>query len=92
MLEQAGLTAEQTAEAAWAITPDGAKHRGAAGISICFDAIIGFGRFIYWTYRIPGIRQIEDAVYAFVARNRMVFSRFYSSTPAIKQEAWKPEL
>lgn len=92
MLEQTGLTEEQTAEAAWAIMPDGTKHRGAAGISVCFDALIGFGRFIYWTYRIPGIRQIEDGVYSWVARNRMVFSRFFSATPAIKQTEWKPEL
>ena len=90
-MSQTGLTVEQTEEAAWAVTPDGTKYRGAAGISVCFDALIGIGRVIYWTYRIPGIRQVEDAVYAYVAKNRMFFSRYFGTTPAVKQEAWKPE-
>lgn len=91
MLEETGVTAEQAAEAAWVVTPEGEKHRGAAAISVAFDELIGFGRIIYTVYRIPGIRQIEDRVYQFVGTNRMFFSRLFSTTPATKQSHWKPE-
>jgi predicted DCC family thiol-disulfide oxidoreductase YuxK len=70
LLARAGLTAEQGAEAAWYIDERGQKHRGAAAINAAFTALGGVYVIPAFLYRIPGLKQLEDAVYAWVARNR----------------------
>lgn len=67
--EAAGLTIAQCEEAVWAIAADGRGYRGAGGASAALDAILGipvFGAI----YRLPLLHQVEDAIYAWVARNR----------------------
>jgi predicted DCC family thiol-disulfide oxidoreductase YuxK len=70
LLERVGLTAEQCSEAAWFIDRSGRQYRGAAAINAALDALGGIFRLVSFAYRLPGLRQIEDAGYAWVARNR----------------------
>jgi predicted DCC family thiol-disulfide oxidoreductase YuxK len=64
-----GLTVAQCEQAAWAISPDGRIYREAQAVSASLDAIVVLPIFLF-LYQLPGIRQIEDKVYAWVAKNR----------------------
>lgn len=68
-LHSYGLSEEDVREAAWLIRPDGQLYRGAAAVNAAM-ALRGWGRPLWWIYRIPGIGWIEERVYAWVARNR----------------------
>lgn len=70
LLERAGLTAAQCAEAAWFVYPDGRQFRAAAAINRALREMGGFWRALSLLYAVPGIRQVEDAAYRWVARNR----------------------
>ena len=77
--EAHGLAIAQCEAAAWAVTdaPRRTRYRGAGAINAAISAALGTA----WPlriYRLPGIRQIQDAVYAWVARNR---HRFPGVTP-----------
>lgn len=67
-----GLTIAQCEQAVWVITSRGQKYQGAQAISAALDSIIGRS-FFSWLYRLPGIKQIENSVYAWVAKNRRFF-------------------
>jgi len=89
VLAYAGLTVAECERAAWAVTPDGAKHRGAASVNVAFDALIGRGRICSRMYNLPLIRQGQDWLYRFIAKHR---SRFPGVTPAIAADRpWKPQ-
>jgi predicted DCC family thiol-disulfide oxidoreductase YuxK len=77
VLQAYGLTAEECEEAAWAITPGGRRMRGAEAINAALAAALGI-RAPLAAYRLPGVRQVQDALYAWVARNRR---RFRAVTP-----------
>lgn len=64
-----GLSSAQCASAAWAVTPDGQRHPGAGAINMVLAVVLGT-RLPLWIYALPGIRQLQDRVYAWVARNR----------------------
>lgn len=68
--ERYGLTADDTDRAAWAIDPDGRKHRGAAAINRVLAELPGAWPRVAAVYTVPGFRQVEDGVYAVVARTR----------------------
>jgi predicted DCC family thiol-disulfide oxidoreductase YuxK len=70
LLEEANLTEQQVTDAAWFVDADGRKYRGAAAINSALHALGGIFRVASWVYRVPGFTQIEDWVYAWVARNR----------------------
>lgn len=70
LLARVNLTAEQGMEAAWYIDETGRKHRGAAAMNAALGALGGIYALVAHVYRIPGLKQLEDAVYAWVARNR----------------------
>lgn len=70
LLDEAGLTAQQCMEAAWFVDERGRAFRGAAAINEAFRRLGGVFRMASWLYRVPGLRQIEDAIYVWVARNR----------------------
>jgi predicted DCC family thiol-disulfide oxidoreductase YuxK len=70
LLQRVKLTAEQGMEAAWYIDESGRKYRGAAAINAALAALGGVFYLASIPYRIPGLTQLEDAVYAWVARNR----------------------
>ena len=77
-MEAAGLTADDTRREAWLITPEGETLGGAAAVNGALR-YVWWARPFSWLYELPGLRQIEDAVYRWVARNR---GRFPGVTPA----------
>lgn len=70
LLERVNLTAEQCMDAAWYVDAAGRPFRGAAAINAALGALGGVFALAPILYRVPGLKQIEDAVYAWVARNR----------------------
>ncbi|MBU9767214.1 DUF393 domain-containing protein [Mycobacterium sp. TNTM28] len=75
--ERLGVTAEQLAEAAWWADSSGEVYRGAEAINAALAAGMG-SRIPLAVYRIPGIRQLQDATYRWVAGHRY---RFPGTTP-----------
>jgi predicted DCC family thiol-disulfide oxidoreductase YuxK len=69
LLAAFGLDRERCEGAAWAITPDGDRHHGAAAMSLAVAVALGFPWPMQF-YRLPGVRQVQDRVYAWVARHR----------------------
>jgi predicted DCC family thiol-disulfide oxidoreductase YuxK len=67
--EAAGLTVAQCEAAAWAIAAPGRRYRGAAGINFGLAVALGT-RLPLWLYAMPGLRQVQDRVYDFIARIR----------------------
>lgn len=65
----AGLSVPQCEAAAWAITPDGRRYPGAHAINLAVAVALGLPAPV-WLYRVPGVRQLQDSAYAWVARNR----------------------
>lgn len=82
-MEAVGLTAEDAKREAWLITSREGALSGAAAVN-------GALKYVWWArpftllYVIPGLRQIEDAVYRWVARNR---HRFPGVKPACEGRA-----
>ena len=76
-----GVTVAEAEGAAWAVTPRGARYRGAAAVALTLAVALGT-RAPMWLYLIPGIRQAADAIYAAVARHRR---RFPGVTPYCQQ-------
>ncbi len=70
LLERARLSPEQASEAAWFVETDGRLHRGAAAISQTLANISPLFVPLRWLYALPGLKQLADAGYAWVARNR----------------------
>jgi predicted DCC family thiol-disulfide oxidoreductase YuxK len=54
---------------AWGVTPDLHQFSGAAAVNVAGAVALGT-RLPLWFYALPGIRQIQDRVYAWVVRNR----------------------
>lgn len=82
-MEEAGLTAEDTEREAWLITPQGEALGGAAAVNGALR-YVWWARPLTWLYAVPGLRQVEDAVYRWVARNR---GHFPGVTPACEGDA-----
>jgi len=70
LLAASGLNEQQVTEAAWYIDAEGRKHRGAGAINTALNALGGIYRIASWVYRVPGLKQVEDLIYKWVARNR----------------------
>ncbi|MFC9788849.1 thiol-disulfide oxidoreductase DCC family protein [Rhodococcus sp. NPDC127528] len=64
-----GVTTEQALDQAWAQDSRGGRYHGAGAVNAALSGILGT-RIPLYCYRIWGIRQIQDAVYRAVARNR----------------------
>jgi predicted DCC family thiol-disulfide oxidoreductase YuxK len=79
--ERAGLTLAECEAAAWAISPDGSRYRGAEAINMTLAVALGT-RLPLRLYRLPGIRRLQDAVYEWVARHR---SRLPGDEPYCRQ-------
>jgi len=65
----AGLTIEQCKAAVWAVSPDGKRYRGAGAINASLAVATGVALPLL-LYKLPGIRQLQDLGYAFVAAVR----------------------
>lgn len=79
--ESAGLTVQQCEAAAWAVEPDGRRHRGAAAVNAALAWALGLPVLLRLYYR-PVSRPAQDAVYAWVAANR---ERLPGTTPHCQQ-------
>ena len=77
VLETYGVTAAEGDAAAWAILDGAERLRGAEAVNAAVGAALGT-RAPLAVYRLPGMRRLQDAVYAWVARNRR---RFRGVTP-----------
>jgi predicted DCC family thiol-disulfide oxidoreductase YuxK len=64
-----GLTAEACRKAAWAVTPEGHRHRGADAVNLVLSVVLGT-RIPYALYRLPPIRGAQDRAYDWIAANR----------------------
>jgi predicted DCC family thiol-disulfide oxidoreductase YuxK len=78
-----GLTHDDTDRAAWAIEPDGRKHRGAAAINRALAELPGAWPRVAALYPLPVARQVEDGVYAVVARTRGWLSHLTRTPPEV---------
>ncbi|MFC4603416.1 thiol-disulfide oxidoreductase DCC family protein [Rhodococcus kronopolitis] len=68
-VERFGVSADEALERAWAVDSRGDRHAGAGAINAALSGILG-GRIPLWFYRVWGVRQVQDALYRLVARNR----------------------
>ena len=69
VLDAHGLSREQAEAAAWAIAPDGRRHRGAGAVNAAVAVALGTALPLR-LYALPGLRQIQDRVYAWVTDHR----------------------
>jgi predicted DCC family thiol-disulfide oxidoreductase YuxK len=69
--EAYGLTVGQCEAAAWAVTPEPVRrrYRGAAAVAVALGVALGTWLPLRF-YELSGVRQFQDAAYAWVARNR----------------------
>ena len=65
----AGLTLDECKEAAWAVSPDGRRYRGAKAINASLAVATGVALPLT-VYTLPGIRRLEDLTYDLIAANR----------------------
>ncbi|MFE3289660.1 thiol-disulfide oxidoreductase DCC family protein [Rhodococcus sp. NPDC059234] len=64
-----GVTTDEALDQAWAQDSRGGRHHGAGAINAALSGVLGT-RIPLYVYRIWGIRQLQDAAYRAVARNR----------------------
>lgn len=67
--DSAGLTVAQCEAATWAVTPNGRRYRSAGAINITLALAFGI-RLPILLHPLPGIRQLQDRTYDWVATNR----------------------
>ena len=84
-----GLTTAECEQAAWAVTADGTRFRGAAALNIVLDALLGTAGFCFGMYKVPLMQRVQDGTYNWVVRNRR---RLPGATPATESsKPWQPE-
>lgn len=76
-----GLTRAECEAAAWAVTPDRRRYPAAAAINLTVAVALGTGLPL-WLYVLPGIRQLQERAYGWVAANR---SRLPGDRPHCEQ-------
>jgi predicted DCC family thiol-disulfide oxidoreductase YuxK len=64
-----GLTFEECKSAAWAVSSDGRRYRGAGAVNVSLAVAIGTTLPLL-VYALPGLRQLEDLAYDLIAANR----------------------
>jgi predicted DCC family thiol-disulfide oxidoreductase YuxK len=64
-----GLTLEVCKEAAWAVSSDGRRYRGAGAVNVSL-AVATRTTLPLLVYALPGLRQLEDLAYDLIAANR----------------------
>lgn len=75
--EQAGLTKRQAAESVWWVGDDGARSSSAEAINSALSTALGV-RLPLTIYRLPGVRQAQEAIYQWVSQRR---DRLPGTTP-----------
>lgn len=69
VLSSAGLTVEACRRAAWAVTPEGLRYRGAGAVNLALAVALGT-ELPYAFYRLPPIKRAQDRAYDWIAANR----------------------
>jgi predicted DCC family thiol-disulfide oxidoreductase YuxK len=64
-----GLSSEQLAGSVWWLGADGRRAHSAEAVNAALSAALGT-RLPLAVYRLPGVRQAQEAVYRLVAANR----------------------
>lgn len=67
--ERVGVSREDLARSVYWLDDDGSRYSGAEAASAAVSAAVG-SRLPLRVYRLPGVRQLEEAVYRWVANNR----------------------
>ena len=75
--ERLGITESRMYESSWWLDESGAVYGGAEAVNAALSAGLGT-RLPLMIYRIPGIRQLQEFVYRWVATHRY---RFAGTTP-----------
>ena len=70
--ESAGLTFTQCEQAVWMVPPSGEVVSSAHAVNAAL-AQVTVVPLSLWLYRLPGVRQVEEALYRWVARHRSAF-------------------
>jgi hypothetical protein len=71
LIEAVGLSRAEAEAAAWAILPDGTRRQGAGAIAAGLDQLLPGGVPVCATlYRVPGLHQLANWKYAWVAARR----------------------
>lgn len=81
VLERHGVARGDAEDAVWATSPSGKRYRGAGAANLALAVALGT-RLPMILYTLPGLRQLQDALYATVARNR---HRLRGVTPYCEQ-------
>lgn len=88
-MQALGLTAEDGLTQAWFVAADGTLSGGAEAINRCLRTVWWI-RPITYLYHLPGIKQLQDRAYRWVADNRYQMPGSTAAcavpTPTIKQE------
>ena len=96
LAEAVGLSRSQLDAAAWAVTIDGRRLRGAGAMTAAVDTVLLGGWPLYaLLYRVPVLRQLVDGGYALFARHRGRFGGKAACAlrlPAALDEASRAEL
>ena len=64
-----GLTLEECKEAAWAVSSDGRRYRGAGAVNVSLAVATRIALPLL-VYTLPGVRKLEDLAYDLIAANR----------------------
>jgi predicted DCC family thiol-disulfide oxidoreductase YuxK len=64
-----GLTAEECRKAAWVVTPEGYRYRGAGAVNLALAVALGT-KLPFAFYRLPLIKRAQDRAYDWIAANR----------------------
>jgi predicted DCC family thiol-disulfide oxidoreductase YuxK len=75
--ERLGISEARMYESSWWLDESGAVYGGAEGVNAALSAALGT-RVPLMIYRIPGVRQVQEFVYRWVAHHR---DRFPGTTP-----------
>ena len=81
VLERYGIMRADAEAAVWAMSPSGKRYQGAGAVNLALAVALGT-RLPMILYTLPGLRQLQDALYAAVARNR---HRLRGVTPYCEQ-------
>jgi predicted DCC family thiol-disulfide oxidoreductase YuxK len=70
LLARVGLTPQQAMDSAWFVHADRRTVAAAKAINESLAALHWVFKPLAWLYKLPGIKQLEDALYKWVAANR----------------------
>ena len=70
LIESVGLSRAEVDRSVWAVEMGGRRYEAAGAVNRVLVELGGGWAALGWLYRVPGIRQVQDAYYRRVARRR----------------------